>query len=856
MKMTAGTQALRRPSHAWIAVVATILAVAASLGPVSAPIARAATDSLSITTSATYTVVPARKLVRTVVDVTARNDKPNQTSGGVVTRYFYDSFRIGIQPESTAIKATSGGETLSTTTKAFDGFIQLEVRFPSSLFYGQTAKVRVTFDLPGGAPRSKSEVRVGPAFVTFVAWAFGDSGSVRIIVPAGFDAETSGSDVTRSTASGGATVFRATGITDVPSWYVIVNADRKSALTNARIDLAGGEHLVIHAWPDDPEWKKQVTDLLTRGLPELVDETGLSWPVSGDLDVFEVHTPLLEGYAGVFFEGQNRIEISEDLDDLTILHESSHAWFNGDLFDGRWINEGFADTFASRSLDAIGLGGFVPGTVHPTDKAAVKLNDWVFPGRIVDDETDAREQFGYDAAWTVVRSIATEVGPDKMRDVLAAAENHQIAYVGAGTPETVAGRTDWRRLLDLLDERGHSRTADELFRRWVVNEADTELLDQRIAARTNYASLLEESGDWLPPMYVRDSLAGWRFDEAAARIDKARDVIAKRDELAAIAGRLGVAPPTDGRTAYQTATDSLDAAGALVDREIQDGRLAEAAAAAVAAPRDTVEMVGLMGTTPAAQLEAVRAAFSSGATTTATDAAALSALMAGAADVGRDRLIAAAVVVLVAIALLVLLILVVRARRRRRSFVGPVPVAVPAAAMAAMPALPRVMMAHPGAPTATASVPAPGAGPAVSAVPPPLPARRAMAHPVAPLTADDASPEGDAVRPDVDAGTARPAGGAAARVGAAEAVPSASEVPTATTKPRRGRRAKGTQGGADPDAPGKAVAGPEGTTPEPVAREPYATLAHQSTTADETIVIPAEPTPGPDGPPAAQGDAS
>ena len=59
---------------------------------------------------------------------------------------------------------------------------------------------------------------------------------------------------------------------------------------------------------------------------------------------FEVHTPLLEGYAGIFFEGENRIEISEDLDDLTIIHEASHAWFNGDLFVGRWINEGFADS--------------------------------------------------------------------------------------------------------------------------------------------------------------------------------------------------------------------------------------------------------------------------------------------------------------------------------------------------------------------------------------------------------------------------------------------------------------------------------------------------------------------------------
>jgi hypothetical protein len=742
--MIAGRSPVRRLPHAWIGVVATILAVAGSLGPITAPVAHAATDSLSLVSSATYTIVPARKVVRVVVDVNARNDKPNTTSGGVVTRYFYDSFRLGLQPEATAIKATSGGEPLTTTTKRGDGFIQVEVRFASSLFYGQTAKVRLTFDLPGGVPRSKSEVRVGPAFATFVAWAFGDSGSVRIVVPAGFDAETSGSDVTRSTV-GSATVFRATGITDVPSWYVVVNADRKAALTQARIDLPGGEHLVVHAWPDDPTWKAQVTELLTKGLPELVDETGLPWPVSGDLDVFEVHSPLLEGYAGIFFEGENRIEISEDLDDLTILHESSHAWFNGDLFDGRWINEGFADTYAARSLDAIGLGGFVPDAVLPTDKNAVKLNDWVFPGRIADDQTDARERFGYDAAWTVVRSIATEVGPAKMRDVLAAARDHQIAYVGAGTPEPVTGKNDWRRLLDLLDERGQSRNADDLFRRWVVNQADIEQLDARAAARTEYAKLVETSGDWLPPLYVRDSLAGWRFAEATARIDRAHAVIDQRDELATVAQRLGVAAPTDLRPAYQTATDSLDAAAALATREIADGKQVEAAAVAVTAPRDTVQMVGLIGATPETQLEALRSSFSSGAPTTGTDAAALSALMAGAADVGRERMILAAVVALLAIALLIALVLVIRWRRRRRRATAPALIG---------PAVPAAAAAVPAAPATRRMI--------------------AMAHPMA----------------------------------------------------------------------------------EPIAAEPYATLADQSPTTDETIVIPAEPATGPDAPPADQGDES
>src|SRR5207244_228635 len=125
-----------------------------------------------------------------------------------------------------------------------------------------------------------------------------DTASVRVVVPAGFEAAATGSDAARST-SNGATIFRATGITDIGAWYLVVTADRKSALTSDRVDLAGGEHVVIRAWPEDAEWRGRVAQLMTKGLPQLVEETGLAWPVAGDLSVFEVHTPLLEGYAGV-----------------------------------------------------------------------------------------------------------------------------------------------------------------------------------------------------------------------------------------------------------------------------------------------------------------------------------------------------------------------------------------------------------------------------------------------------------------------------------------------------------------------------------------------------------------------------
>ena len=673
------------PRRAALTLAAIALAVAGVLVPAAAPAARAATDGLGLTTAATYTVVPARHVVHVVVAVTAVNNKPNVASGGLVTKYFYDGARIGIQPEATAIRATAGGVRLATTTTPADGYHVLEIRFRSSLFYHQTARLTVAYDLPGGAPRSTSDIRVGPAFATFVAWAFGDRGSVRVVVPPGFDAVSTGSTATRST-SGGSTVFEATGIADVGAWYLVVNADRPTGLTSDRVDLAGGEHVVIRAWPEDATWKTRVGSLLARGLPRLVADIGLAWPVTGDLSIFEVHTPLLEGYAGRFIEGRNRIDISEDLDDLTIVHEASHAWFNSDLFEGRWIDEGLADAYAARTLDALGIAARPLRTARPSDRAAIALEDWTFPGRIADAGTAAREEYGYDASRTVVLALVTDVGPDAMRDVLAAAASHRIAYVGAGTPETVTGPNDWRRFLDLLDEVGRARTADDLFRQWVVGDADAAALADRDSARAAYADLAAAAGDWAPPFSVRSALSDWDFATASQRIADARAVVAQRDDIAARAATLGVTPPTDLRTAYESARTDVAGAAALATRELADVDALRVASEAVAAPRAPLVALGLLGTTPEAGLADARSAFAAGLADAAARAMAVTALIDGAADVGRGRLgIAIVGLAAVLVVLGVALALAIHRRRHRRPTVasGPGELAVAGAAGAA-----------------------------------------------------------------------------------------------------------------------------------------------------------------------------
>ena len=697
------------PRGRWILVAALLLASAGLLAPSTATPVRAAEDDLNLTTSAAYTIVPARRLVRVVVDVTARNNKPNVTSGGIVTRYFYEGARFAVQAEAKNVRATVGSTRLTASLKPDDGFAILEVRFRAALFFRQSVKIRVTYDLPGGAPRSVSDIRVGTAFATFVAWAFGDSGSVRVVVPAGFAAATTGSAVSRSSTDG-RTILRAAGIADPAEWYLVVTADREGALTRERVDLVDGERLVIRAWPEDTEWQTRVRDVLTEGLPELVALIGLDWPVDDELSVHEVHTPLLEGYAGVFIVDEDKIEISEDLDDLTILHEASHAWFNGNLFQGRWINEGLADAYAADALAAIGIGGWTPRLVDPGDTSAVRLETWVHPGRITDDETNAREQYGYDASWTVMRALVKDIGPDRMREVLAAARDREIPYAGAGTPETVAGPADWRRFLDLLEEVGGSRTADAAFRRWVVRDAQLGILDKRVAARTAWAELVAAGGEWRAPMSVRMPLSMWDFVTATDRIAEANALLAQRDEIASLAAELGVQPPADLRTAYQTAGANLDPAEAIAARQLADLQALGTASAAVGEPRDLIVSLGLAGTTPEVDLAGAKAAFGAGAADTSARAAAVTAVLVGAPEVGRGRLLlGVAIAFAVLVVVLIVLVLVVRRRRRRRP-IGPV---FPSGLGLAAPSAASLASAAPS--TAASPTPASAAIPTTSA---------------------------------------------------------------------------------------------------------------------------------------------
>jgi hypothetical protein len=643
------------------------LVLLAAMGLVAPPVALGA-DGIAIRTAARYVVAPEDARIRVSVDVNATNQKPNRDSGGAVTRYYYDGVNLGVQREARNIRATQDGVGLRVTTAPRDGYRLVTVFFRSPIFYGERAKVRLQFDLPAGKPRSSSDVRVGPAFASFLAWSFGDAGTIRVDVPAAFEVDISGAEMTRTVTESGVQVYRA-HTDDALSWFAWVNARNDDGLTRRALSLAGGDEVLVRAWPEDLRWQRRVAAVLGDGIPALTSRIGLPWPVDGALSVLEIHTPLLEGYAGFYNPSTDEITISEELDDVTIVHEASHAWFNQRLFTERWITEGLAETYAADVVRAIGGETPTPAKVAPDEPAAFPLDEWPPPAAINDDVANDRELFGYRASAAVMARIVESAGEDGMQRVFAAADAGTTAFTGDAPPErSTIGDNDWRRFLDLTEQVGGADGVEDLLRTWALTDEEAALLPARDEALAAYDRLVTDGDEWAAPVGVRLAMDGWRFDEAGAGIAAASGILEDRATIDGLATGAALEAPAGLEADYEAARTAEDLRAVAGDAAASAASLKTviAASEALAAPRDWLTELGLQGKTPDSDLTAARVAWEQGDPGQASMLASTAAgTLAAAAEAGRGRATLIGGLLVLAV-LLVVVVLVGRRRAGRR----------------------------------------------------------------------------------------------------------------------------------------------------------------------------------------------
>ena len=618
----------------------------------------------------TYVVDPSGAAVHVTVDLTTTNTTPDQRRGNIIEQAYFPGVVVVALAEATNFSAaSSGGAALSVTSQpASTPFVQeLEVHFSSNLFYNQTQTVHLHYDLPGGAPRSKSLTRVTSAFSSFDAWPAGDAGAanVAIVVPRSFKVDVVGDDMTAQ-ATGATVTYSASAIADPGAWFVSVSARDDAKLLSKSIDVQGNR-IRIRAFPNDPAWSAFVDGRVAKGVPQLETLIGLPWPSADRLVITETVTPYLYGYAGWYTRHDNSIEIGDALDPQVILHEMSHMWFNDTLFGDRWIDEGLAQEYAARANVLMGGKAATPKAVDERAPGSVRLNVWSSVD-LQNQISAAREAFGYNAAWFVIHRIAGEIGVARMRSVITAASRNELPYQGTTNPHGSENRS-WHAFLDYLDEIGGSKQADRLFAAYVAESGDGDLAS-RTESRATYARLVAAGKGWKAPLSLRIAMSNWDFTTADLITPQAESLTQSHDAIERALRPLGLHSPAKLQADYEYRNDDLEAVGREASSDLAAAKELVSASAAVHGHHGLFSAIGLIGASSGSHLSSARRSFAAGNGGQARgEALAAERVVADASSAGLLR-----VGIVVGVLLLAgLLIWRLRVRSRRRASRSPDP---------------------------------------------------------------------------------------------------------------------------------------------------------------------------------------
>lgn len=536
-----------------------VVGMVASAASASAQVA----DGLEVSSSTIYEPQPSRERIRVDATFTLTNRQPDEVIGDQVRSYYYTKWVIALPAAVEDFNATSDQVALRTTIEADPGSTDIvfaSIALPDDLRFDESVQIDVGYTIPGSQPRIEGAIaRVNDSFLSFSVWTAGDPGmaDVRVRIPPGFRVDLQGDlDELDEVSRNGETMLEALAIDRPQDFFGQVFGRNDAGLITDYAELPAGQ-ATVRAWPDDPEWAAFVVDAIEDDVPVLAGLTGLEW-AAGDIEVIETVTPYLFGYGGWFNASSGVIEVGETLERDLILHELAHAWFNDELVEGRWITEGLAEEYASRTIEATGDTRPDPTEPDPADPIRVPLASWASPWTIEEEDAYAYERYHYNASWWVIRQITDEIGLEEFAAVLVALRDDSLPYPGERPGEQTLEPTRWTHLFDLLDPHFDDDRLDELFTTHVLEPADAAGLQPRRDTLARYHELVDATDTWSPPLIVRRDLASWRFDSATAGIDEALAIIDVRDRIDTSAENLGVRVEHPGELSYEDAA-SLDA---------------------------------------------------------------------------------------------------------------------------------------------------------------------------------------------------------------------------------------------------------------------------------------------------------
>ncbi len=551
----------------------------------------AADEGLAEASRSRFVLDTEDDVVEATVTVTLRNVTPNQHTADGTYFYYYDAYGIPVPAGAKDLRAYSGGASLPVRVEATDDpSTRIATASFSQLHYGQSRTIEWTYDIPGAPIRSEDYTRVGPGYATFAAQGVGDPGqvTVEVVLPAkmSFDATA---DVFTSSRDRDTITYTATENTDEGGIWAAVSARDADQADEKKVEV-GDVTLTLQSFPGDREWLRFVTKQVTTGLPVLEETVGQPWP--GGLETIrEDVSPTVHGYAW-FDHKADEIVIAEDLDEVVLFHELTHAWLNPDRFTGRWLYEGLTEVVAHRVADATGGSGTPRKTPDRDAPGALPLTTWRAFGRETSPEV---EQYAYAASYAAVNKLVGDLDDETFAALVSAAYAGESAYEVPGSTRVNRGRTDWRRFLDLVQVRAGVDGAPKVYRTWVVDRDGRAELAARADARDAYTALDAADGEWQPPLGLRIAMSDWDFDKATTIVGGPLDAApAGAATVQRAAEAAGLPVPVPVREAYEGAAGDEEYAEltTLLPRATEAiGAVGEASDAA-AADEDLVSQLG------------------------------------------------------------------------------------------------------------------------------------------------------------------------------------------------------------------------------------------------------------------------
>jgi hypothetical protein len=650
--------------------VALLLVATASLWQAATPPTVAATqDRLSYVSSSTWLADPANGRVQVTALVTATSHTLNAGD----RHDFYDRIQLTLPLRAVHIRATTlSGAVLAATVQAITGSNTIvSVDLGQRLYSEQSMAFDVMFDLVDSGGSSDRTFRIGKNLMSFPVAAFGSpetpGGTVTVEFPPGFTVTEALGDMTRTVYGSGEVVF-ASGVLDAPTQLLaIFTAVQPVPASDMRVRYIriGPLFVGLRYWVDDIGWADEVERVLRAGYPVLRDMIGLGDPAKTTFTIEEASSQAMGGFSGSYDEVSGQAQVGYLALPYVILHETVHLWFNNGLVSDRWVQEGFAAYYAEQAVNLLGFTAQgVPLLTPRVRLAAVPLNDWVAPG----EPSSAQDYYLYGASLEVAGQIADLAGEDGLRRVWRAAAADRSAYqpVNSSQLETaVEPATDWRRLLDLL-EQATGKSFAPIWRLWVMDANQTSLLQQRDTTRAAYADAVATAGSWDLPPEVRRALDSWQFGRAAALLDQSIAILNQRGQIAIEAAIEQTSAPPTLKSTFEHV--GLAAAATEINNELAVIDELSAARRAGTESGSAAEVFGLLGADPQADLASARSAFARGDLTRAMSlATSARAAWQSAGTAGQVRIMGSLAVLVGILMLLGVLIWIRRDRSRRRA---------------------------------------------------------------------------------------------------------------------------------------------------------------------------------------------